>query len=189
MPFRLHSSWDCPGKQTESTFIIGKFKNVTKYLDSLPRRPSPYVVNYNSMGFAVKNYTEASKVNSQDFINFMVDLFMQGEQKNRRKVLPGEAVELMRNAKKSCGERRFLRKDWLKENQIKNLFVRFADCLRNNKPLGNVVIAQDVLEDAISENIRQQKDSLDTQISSDLANPKPLDDQICPIMASTKFFR
>ena len=129
MPFRLHSSWDCPGKQTESTFIIGKFKNVTKYLDSLPRRPSPYVVNYNSMGFAVKNYTEASKVNSQDFINFMVDLFMQGEQKNRRKVLPGEAVELMRNAKKSCGERRFLHKDWLKENQIKNLFGCFADCL------------------------------------------------------------
>ena len=35
---------------------------------------------------------------------------------------------------------------------------------------------------------RIQKISLDTEISSKLTNPKPLDDQNCPIMASTTGF-
>ena len=165
------------------THVANKL-DVTKYLDSLPRRVSPYIVDYSSMGFALKNYTEASKVSSQDVITFLRNLFLQGEQKDKRKTLPVEAVELMRNAKKDCGERRFKRNDWLKENQIRNLFGRFGTCLRKNRFPDNVSVPQDELEDSISENIRKQKISLDAQISSELVNPKSLDDENCPIMAS-----
>ena len=161
--------------------------DVANYLESLPRMHSHYKVDYSSMGFALKNYTEPSKINSPDLLSFLKSLFLQGEQPDKRKILPGEAMTMLRNAKKACGERRFKRQEWLKENQIRNLFGSFRDQLRRGVDLSNSLLPPDRLEDAISENIRLQKLDFDSQISSQLANPKPIDDQECPIMASTYY--
>ena len=137
------------------------------------------------MGFALKDYIQPSKVNSPAVMEFLKELYLKGEIKGNRKILPDEAMQLLRNAKKECGERKFLRKDWLNENQIRNIYARFGTCKKKNLPLtDSIQIPQDVLEDSMQENVRQQKQAFDEEISNQLENPSSLDNKECPIMAS-----
>ena len=56
---------------------------------------------------------------------------------------------------------------------------------KKNLPLtDSIQIPQDVLEDSMQENVRQQKQAFDEEISNQLENPSSLDNKECPIMAS-----
>ena len=57
--------------------------DVTQYLNSLPRHHSEFIVDYKSMGFALKDYAEASKVNSSDS-----HYLFEGTLSGRRKTKP-----------------------------------------------------------------------------------------------------
>ena len=114
---------------------------------------------------------------------FIKELFDYGLNPNNKKVSPLDAVLKMRWARKPNGERRFLRKMWLKESQISSLFGRYAAELKKKSKK----VSEEEVEDGIEDYEAEVKRDVIQVMAHSLAQGAPLEDQECPLMVSHSF--
>lgn len=90
----------------------------------------------------------------------------------------------MRRAKKTNGERRFQRNQWLKEGYIRGLFGRMSVRKRKGGDIiAPVPVEQEVEEDAVQENRRQFQNDLVNEIQEQMVYKSPFE-QSHPIMVN-----
>ena len=78
----------------------------------------------NHMGWALRNHRKAMQF-SEKQVEFLVDVFMEGEKTNR-KMDPLTVADMMQTATDKNGEKRFSTSEYLRHEQIASYFSRLA---------------------------------------------------------------
>ena len=99
----------------------------------------------NHMGWALRKHRKATQF-SEKQVEFLVDVFMEGEKTNR-KMDPLTVADMMRTATDENGEKRFSTSEYLRHEQIASYFSRLAASKRKNGDLNSPDI--DTVDDAL----------------------------------------
>ena len=165
---------------------VGFEMKVSPYPDSIPKIESK-LKNVFNKGWVLceeadtsddcQNCSEEEKADQKVFVR---EQFDYGKNPANKKISPFEAMTKMRWAKKPNGQRRFTRKGWLKQSQIRSMYGRFA--AETKKKTQNVT--EDEIEDAALQNDLEVKTDVVKVMAQSMTHTVPLTDQECPKMVS-----